>query len=185
MKFIHKFIVTVGVGAAIATPIALTHRSVPSTNVEPTPVSTHAKCTSKNGLPDPVCNPGIANPDVTQANISQNICNPNWSTKTIRPPASYTTKLKIQQIAEYGYADTDPTHYEEDHIVALTDGGHPTDPRNLWPQAAPDFHVKDKLEVYVHGLICDGTLTLKEGQDALSKDWKASAEKYGLMAGQE
>src|SRR5216683_2609243 len=27
-----------------------------------------------------------------------------------------------------------PAHYEEDHLVSLELGGHPRDPRNLWPE---------------------------------------------------
>jgi hypothetical protein len=42
--------------------------------------------------PDPTLTPGATNPDITQATIAATICNPNWSTKTIRPPASYTNK---------------------------------------------------------------------------------------------
>lgn len=41
----------------------------------------------------PVPGTGIANPAVTQGNIKQTVCVKNW-TKTIRPPASYTDKLK-------------------------------------------------------------------------------------------
>ena len=35
--------------------------------------------------PDPKLTPGLVNPDITQANIAQTICNPQWSTKTIGP----------------------------------------------------------------------------------------------------
>lgn len=53
-------------------------------------------------LPDPTRTPGVANPDVTQDNIKQTICVSGW-TKTIRPPSSYTSKLKLEQIKEYRY----------------------------------------------------------------------------------
>ncbi len=43
--------------------------------------------------------PGVVNPDITQANIDQAICNPQWSTKSIRPPVSYTNSLKVRQLA--------------------------------------------------------------------------------------
>jgi hypothetical protein len=46
--------------------------------------------------PDPTLTPGAINPDITQATIAATICNPRWSTKTIRPPASYTNTLKKQ-----------------------------------------------------------------------------------------
>src|SRR5664279_6067090 len=56
---------------------------------------------------------------------------------TIRPPASsYTNALKRQQIVAYGYPDTDPRGYEEDHLIALELGGAPSDQRNLWPEPA-------------------------------------------------
>jgi hypothetical protein len=108
--------------------------------------------------PDPVRTPGAANPDVTQENIKDNICNRHWSTKQIRPPAEYTSKLKRKQLREYGNTvhqtraqlinpktgkvDTtrcvahsdNPACYEEDHVISLEDGGNPTDPKNLFPE---------------------------------------------------
>jgi hypothetical protein len=105
-----------------------------------------------------VRNPGAANPQVRQRNIKDNICNRQWSTKLIRPPAEYTSRLKRKQLREYGGTvhqaraelinpDTgkvDTTRrvahsdnmacYEEDHLIPLEDGGDPTDPRNLWPE---------------------------------------------------
>src|SRR5712691_11281001 len=65
--------------------------------------------------PDPGRTPGFSNPDITQANISKNICNPSWSTKSIRPPASYTTGLKLQQMKEWSLPGS-PADYEEDHF---------------------------------------------------------------------
>jgi hypothetical protein len=102
--------------------------------------------------------PGAANPQVTQRNIRDTICNPHWSTKLIRPPAEYTSRLKRKQLREYGdtvhqtraelinpsTGKVDTTRcvphsdnmrcYEEDHLISLEDGGDPTDPRNLWPE---------------------------------------------------
>jgi hypothetical protein len=84
--------------------------------------------------PDPTINPGVPNRDITQANISSTICNPSWSTSSIRPSPTYTNRLKIEQLASRRYRDKEPSHYEEDHIISLELGGHPTDPRNLWPE---------------------------------------------------
>jgi hypothetical protein len=78
--------------------------------------------------------PGLVNPDITQTNIDQTICNPQWSTKSIRPPVSYTNTLKTMQLAASQATDKTPAHYEEDHLVSLELGGHPRDPRNLWPE---------------------------------------------------
>ena len=51
--------------------------------------------------PDQSRTPGYPNPDINQANISQNICNPRWSTSSIRPPSSCTTNLKRQQMRDW------------------------------------------------------------------------------------
>lgn len=80
--------------------------------------------------PDHEMTPGVRNPSVTQQNIKTTICKVGW-TKTIRPPSSYTTNLKKQQIIEYGYSDTTPGHYEEDHLISLQLGGHPSNEKNL------------------------------------------------------
>src|SRR2546428_1074430 len=84
--------------------------------------------------PDPATTPGVVNPDITQANIHETICNPQWSTKSIRPPVSYTGNLKKQQLAAPRYKDKTPSHYEEDHLISLELGGNPKDPKNLWPE---------------------------------------------------
>jgi hypothetical protein len=46
--------------------------------------------------------PGAANPDVTQHNIQDTICSRQWSTKLIRPPSVYTSKLRRKQLRQYG-----------------------------------------------------------------------------------
>ena len=132
-------------------------------------------------LPDPVMTPGVINQNITQANIQQTICNKNWTTKSIRPPVSYTNKLKAEQIKLYKYKDINLSDFEEDHLIALTDGGNPTDPKNLWPQPYSNgAKEKDKLEMVIHQKICLGEITLKQGQDMLSKNWVGAYMKYGL-----
>lgn len=137
-------------------------------------------------LPDPKLTPGATNPDITQDNIHQTICNnhgpgKHWTTKLIRPPANYTTKLKRQQIEQYGFADKSLKDYEEDHLISLTLGGHPRDPKNLWPEAyAGEWgaKVKDRLENKLHDLVCGGTLTLKQAQTAIRTDWVKAYKLY-------
>jgi hypothetical protein len=84
----------------------------------------HAATCSQAYLPDPdpSCQPGAINPDVTQSSIDDTICVSGW-TATVRPPTSYTNALKAQQIGEYGYADTALSDYEEDHLIPLELGG--------------------------------------------------------------
>jgi hypothetical protein len=126
--------------------------------------------------PDPIRTPGVTNPDITQDNVRENICNPNWSTKSIRPPAHYTNELKIEQIREYGDEDTNPRDYEED-LIPLELGGNPTDPQNLWPEpyvtSIPDggAHSKDRIENYLHRQVCSGNIALDEAQSEIATDW--------------
>jgi hypothetical protein len=127
--------------------------------------------------PDPTRTPGATNPEITPDNIQDNICNPNWSTKSIRPPVNYTNRLKIEQIQEYADADTNPKDYEEDHLIPLEIGGNPTDPRNLWPEpyetSIPDggARFKDKVENYLHKQVCGGNLNLDQAQRKIASDW--------------
>lgn len=130
-------------------------------------------------LPDPALTPGVVNPAVTQANIRATICVSGW-TATIRPPVSYTNKMKRQQMAALHLAG--PTSaYEEDHRLPLEIGGHPTDPKNLWPEhwAEPwGAHAKDRLENLVHRKICGGQMSLAQGQAIFLGDWIAAYQKY-------
>jgi len=106
--------------------------------------------------------PGVLNPDVTQANIDSTICVTGW-TKTIRPPTSYTNALKRKQMREYGVGGS-LSDYQEDHLISLELGGHPTDPRNLWPEPYPRASQVDMIENDLNRQVCDGSLTLAEAQ---------------------
>ncbi len=114
-----------------------------------TPVAPTAASGDAPYLPNPAWQPGALNPDVTQGSIQTTICVSGYTSK-IRPPVSYTDKLKVQQIQQYGYTDTNPADYEEDHLISLEIGGDPKDPKNLWPQprhATPyNASTKDTLE---------------------------------------
>ena len=111
---------------------------------------------------DPERTPGVLNPDVTQATIGSTICVHGW-TRTIRPPTSYTNALKAKHMRAYGL--TGPmSGYQEDHLISLELGGHPTDPRNLWPEPYPRAARVDAIENELNDRVCDGSLTLAEAQ---------------------
>lgn len=133
-------------------------------------------------LPDHARTPGAINQDITQDNIGDNICKGHgWSTKSIRPKSSYTSKLKKRQLADWGYKDKTMRSYEEDHLVSLEIGGHPSSPLNLWPQSYSgqwNARVKDKLENTLHRMVCDHSITLQAAQEAISTDWVAAYKKY-------
>jgi hypothetical protein len=111
---------------------------------------------------DPVRTPGVLNPDVTQATIHATICVNGW-TKTIRPPTSYTNELKQKQMREYGVGGS-LSDYQEDHLISLELGGHPTDPRNLWPEPYPRASAVDAIENDLNDKVCSGELTLQDAQ---------------------
>lgn len=126
-------------------------------------------------LPDPKLTPGAINPAVTQENIRETICVAGW-TKTVRPPASFTDKLKAQQMKERGIKGK-PSDFEEDHMLDIGAGGAPRDPHNLYPQPWPEARLKDRVEVSVQRRICAGKLTLKEGQAIMLGDWTVEYQK--------
>jgi hypothetical protein len=131
-------------------------------------------------LPVPSLTPGAIDPSVTQQNIQSTICVKGY-TRKVRPPASYTNKLKKWQIREYGYADTDPRHYEEDHLIPLEIGGDPRDPRNLWPEPRRsqwNAKEKDRLENLLHREVCDGEIPLTTAQAEIAHDWISADRKY-------
>lgn len=135
-----------------------------------------------SGLPDPVLTPGAINLNVTQENMQHTVCVKGY-TKTIRPPAYYTNKLKKQQIREYGYADMNPKHYEEDHLIALSIGGASDDPLNLWPQPRNSewgAEKKDQLEKVLYKMVCTQKLSLSEAQHAMATNWMAAWKRYML-----
>lgn len=138
----------------------------------PAHVATTTRCHARGPLPDPVCTPGVADPAVTQAAVHVTICAPGW-TKTVRPPTSYTNRLKATQIKAYGYADANPAHYEEDHLISLELGGDPSDARNLWPEPGPSPNPKDAVENLLHREVCAGRITLKAAQREIANDWTA------------
>lgn len=137
---------------------------------------------------------GRTNPDISQANIGQNICNPAWHTSSnngvlYRPSSEFTTALKIKQLKELGYPIASSTkEFEEDHLISLELGGAPSDPMNLWPQPYTNVvdgqnlgaREKDKVENYLHDRVCSKTETLSSAQHRISTNW---VEVYSEMKG--
>jgi hypothetical protein len=106
--------------------------------------------------------PGVVNPDVTQATIRTTICSPGF-TRSIRPPSNYTSHLKVEQMRQYGLAGN-PSAFQEDHLISLELGGHPTDPRNLWPEPYPRAAEVDRIENRLNAKICSGALSLHDAR---------------------
>jgi hypothetical protein len=176
----HRLPVLAGAAAAVAAAAAL---SAPATAAVPTAAGPAASCsTAYLPLPDPDCTPGATNPDVSQSTIDSTICVSGW-TATIRPPTSYTNTLKTQGIADYGYADTSLSDYEEDHLLPLELGGAPRDPANLWPEphdGDENSYSKDAVENKVKKSVCAGDVTLSAAQHAMLTDWTTAESVLGI-----
>ena len=112
---------------------------------------------------------GALNPNVTQATIGQTICVAGW-TSTVRPPVSYTNKLKRAEIGKNAVAND----FEEDHFIAIELGGSPTNPLNLWAEPWSghcNAHNKDRVENSLKRQVCTGVITLADAQLAI-RDWR-------------
>lgn len=138
-------------------------------------------------LPDRAVTPGATNSSVSQGDIASTICVSGWTT-TVRPPSSYTSQLKLDQLrAGYAYnGDLNPADYEEDHLIPLELGGAPSDVHNLWPEpstaATGGSKAKDELEDKLHTLVCSGQLTLATAQQAVASNWWDAYESYVAAA---
>jgi hypothetical protein len=111
--------------------------------------------------------PGVVNPAVTPQTISRTICARGW-TSTIRPPTEYTSTLKLRQLRALALPGG-PSHYQEDHLISLELGGHPTDPRNLWPEVRPRADDVDRIENELNAKICSGRMSLDDAQREISR----------------
>ncbi|WP_406503290.1 hypothetical protein [Streptomyces sp. NBC_00212] len=178
-RFVSAAVALATVGLAAGTGMA--HATV---HAAPATAASGACSQAYLPLPDPVCQPGADNPDVTQDTISSTICVSGW-TSTVRPPTSYTNPLKVQQIAAYGYSDTSTADYEEDHLIPLELGGAPRDPKNLWPE--PRYSTggktagnKDTVENRLKTAVCNGQVPLDDARRAIATDWTTALAAVGL-----
>jgi hypothetical protein len=118
-------------------------------------------------LPRRAITPGIFNGTVRQGTIGETICVSGW-TKTVRPPTSYTNKLKLKQMEQYGETGL-PSDYEEDHLIPLELGGAPRDPRNLWPEPRAQASHSDPLESKLKRSVCHSVMTLAKARLAIRR----------------
>ncbi|WP_239396497.1 hypothetical protein [Frankia sp. CiP3] len=154
-----------------------------SDRVTPAAMSTvypaHCEPRDHDELPDPVCTPGAINPEVTQASIGRTICMAGW-TATIRPPTSYTNRIKQQAVTAYGaYAGTALDSYELDHLISLELGGAPAAVANLWPEQGL-HNAKDPVENAAKQAVCAGRLSLADAQHAIATNWITLGHQLGV-----
>ena len=128
-----------------------------------------AHCHARGDLPDPQCTPGDV--ETTDLDI---IC--HQSTKE-RRDVTQATKHAVEDA--YGSPRVVPEGSREvDHLISVELGGS-GDPKNLWPQPAPQFKEKDRLENELHRLVCSGQMPLAEAQREIARDWRALERRLG------
>lgn len=125
-------------------------------------------------------------PGATREVSIQELC--TTSTKLVR---NVPDSEKKQVYASYGLAGNHTGYCdgasgcEVDHLISLELGGS-NEQTNLWPQPYDDAcnaHEKDALENRLHKLICNGTITIDEAQQAIRSNWIEAYAKYVDSAG--
>lgn len=104
------------------------------------------------------------NADVTPSNIHSTICVRGWSA-SLRPQVRYTQALKRAQLP----MGAKPWDFEEDHIIPICLGGHPTDPQNLRPQPWAQARAKDREEARLCKAVCADRMGLREAQNRMAR----------------
>jgi hypothetical protein len=79
--------------------------------------------------------PGVLNRDVTQRTIGSTICVHGW-TRTLRPPASYTNRLKVVQMRQY-HEPGSPSRYEAGRVATQLKWNQMVLLRTCGPSRAP------------------------------------------------
>jgi hypothetical protein len=128
------------------------------------------RCVEHDGLPDPRCTPGAIRSGVSLATI----CGFGYS-HSVRPPESFTEPLKLTQMRAYRLPGS-PSEYEEDHLVPLSIGGAPRNPRNLWPEprtGSNNAEQKDHLETWAARMACAQRIPLTQLQHQMANNWIA------------
>jgi hypothetical protein len=143
----------------------VTHAVSVGRTIRLAPQSQHRHCTL-GVLPDRQCSPGAYSSGLSTAVL----CSSGFRTSAIRNvPESEKHTVEV----EYGLV---PRAYgrslEIDHIVSLELGGS-NDLANLYPERAPGYRAKDKLENRLHQMVCDGRITLRQAQAQIASDWVA------------
>jgi len=86
---------------------------------------------------------------------------------------SAATKLLVYH--SYGLLIHKLGQYEVDHLIPLELGGSNAI-ANLWPEPAPGYHAKDRVETVLHHRVCDARGGLIKAQEAIAADWTTALD---------
>ena len=114
-------------------------------------------------LPDPSLTPGAVMTSVTV----QMICARGYGRLARHVTRSERKHVILAYLAAHPTWPARP--YEVDHLVPLELGGS-NDPSNLWPQPWGEARQKDRLENWLHYMVCSGQMSLWDAQ-ARAVNW--------------
>jgi hypothetical protein len=156
----------------------LKNEDLPPSESAPLPVMHYDPASAVR--PDPKVTPG----DVFADAKADDVCAPGWAREhrnvseadRERVYSEYPDSARTCLCTGSGYGRC----CEVDHLIPLELGGS-NDIKNLWPQPdmpKPGAGEKDSLENVLHGLVCNGTLTLTDAQHCIASDWVKCWETY-------
>lgn len=124
--------------------------------------------------------PVLPNPNLTPGAVrtedAGRVCEPGYA-RSVRHTSG---KLKHRIYEDYGI-DRRGGHYAIDHLIPLGLGGA-DDRKNLWPQSFDtepwNARVKDRLESYLHDMVCAGEVPIEVAQRDIAQDWITAYRKY-------
>jgi len=119
-------------------------------------------------FPDSTITPGKALPAATK----DTVCVKGYA-GDMRDVVDATKEDVIKSYGIPYVAGEEGKTYEIDHLISLELGGS-NDPENLWPEPyapVPGAREKDRVEDYLHELVCASKVTLQRAQQIISTDW--------------
>jgi hypothetical protein len=115
-------------------------------------------------LPDATQTPGLLRP-LTRTEV----CAVKWGADR----RFITLAMKQHVTAAYGRRWEDRACCEFDHLIPRSLGGADAE-ANLYPQPWPEARLKDRIEIKLSRLVCAGSVSLEEAQQAMRLNWPAA-----------
>lgn len=119
-------------------------------------------------IPNPTVTPGVLRPLTIQQ-----ICLVPWG----KDDRKVTERMKQQVAKMYHIKWADHGKFEFDHRYPRSEGGADVI-WNLWPQPWAEAYKKDRLEILLHKMVCNGQLSLRDAQLAFKGDWRVAYKRY-------
>ena len=123
--------------------------------------------------------PGAVDPSITQADIGTKICRPGYA-RSARPAFGVTEPIK-RRLMNAQHPGEPFADYELDHLIPISLGGAPLDPRDLWLQARhgqANAADKNAAAYVLWRLVCERRVPLRTAQQAIRHDWTKAYDTY-------